>query len=516
MDVRLPPLPSLQVHLVERGGFKSFIKVCWPQIDPAPLIHSWHIDEIADHLEAVYRGQIKNLLINLPPASGKSSIVNVLWPLWCWIQDPSVKWIFGSNDPGLAHRDARRVRELIVSKWWRARWPHVRLNPRGSEAVGDFETDRMGARLSVGVGTRILGRHADIKVVDDPNKPQGLDGPVEVSRADLNKVIEWWTGVLSGRNVDVNTTRTVVIMQRLHEMDLTGYLLDQMRQGGEHFEHLCLPMEFEVAHRSITSIGGDRRTVEGELLAPARTNAEAVATLKKKYVSPRKIESQLQQRPSPRGGGIIKAHWLRHWGPCSPRCEERNCPGPLWDKLPVSVESMRQQQSWDLTFDGQEHNDYVCGQVWGEHGDYSILLHQTRAQLTFLKSLTEFENTCQDWPRAYIKKVENKANAMALENVLKSRIAGITLVNPEGSKAARLEACEELYESGRVVYPSPLLNPWVETVNFHELLSFPSGKNDDTVDATTQELKRHTKLSMAKRYEAANKGGRAWLAGVSG
>lgn len=508
-------LPAIQREWVRQAGLRAFVKVAWNRVDPAQYVHSKHIDVVCDHLEAVYRGDIRNLLINLPPGMSKSSLVNVLGPLYAWILDPSLRWIFGSNDPALANRDADRVRNVISSPWWSKRWPHVAID-KHSDAVGNYYTTAMGRRISVGIGTRLIGQHADIKVVDDPNKPLGLEGPVKASRRDLDRPIEWYTGTLSGRNVDIKTTRTIIIMQRLHERDLSGFILDAMKDGlGQRFEHLCLPMEFDKKNRCVTSIGGDWRQEDGELLCPERVDHEALKLLKQSYNNnQRYIEAQLGQRPSPKGGNIIKSHWLRHWGPCSPKCETRGCPGPVWPSCPPE-EQMRLESSWDLAFDGDDNSSFVVGQKWGRWNGFLVLLDQKRDQWTFLQTLKVFEQSAKDWPRAFRKLVENKANGPALENVLKAKVPGIKLVNPQGSKEERLEACEELYESGVVVYPSPLLHPWVEQVNFHEILAMPTGANDDTVDATTQYLKPFTEGDRAKKLAAANQGAREFFGHIT-
>jgi predicted phage terminase large subunit-like protein len=340
---------------------------------------------------------------------------------------------------------------------------------------------------------------------DDPNKPLDTEGTNEVSRAGLQKVIDAWDGTFSSRNTDVKKTRTIGVMQRLHEMDLAGHIIEGMRGGGEHFEVLRLPMEFEAASRCVTKVGGDWRKEEGELLCPERLDAEAVETLKSKLKNPRRIAAQLQQRPVPRGGNIIKSEWIRHWGPCSDGCIERNCPGPVRSGPRRPEDFATMEASWDLTFKGKTTSDFVVGQAWGFSKNEAELVDQVRGQWSFLQSVNAFKAFSAKWPRAYIKRIEDKANAPALVNVLQSEIVGMKLVNPEGSKSDRLEATEAIYEAGMVIYPSPKLCPWVDQINLHEILNFPAAAHDDTVDATTQALKKMTTGNRADRWAAFNK-----------
>lgn len=508
---------AIDVEYVRRGGFKSFIEVCWPQIDPEPFVGSWHIDEIANHLEAIYYGEIRNLIINIPPGMSKSSVTCVLWPLWIWIQDPRKKFICASYEPELALRDARRMRNTVDTDWFQARWPHVHLAGKDdSTAASRFYNDKMGFRVSVGVGQRITGWHGHYKIIDDPNKPLELEGVIaEPSKESLQKANVWYDNTFGSRNVDVKKVATLLIMQRLAHNDLTGHLLEKMREGtGERFEHLRLPMEYDSREPCVTAVGGDRRKEDGELLCPERIDAEALEILKLKLGSVRTQEAQLGQRPSARGGNIIKGHWLRHWGPCSAKgCRDRKCPGPVWDGDPPPPESeMRLEASWDLTFKKGTENDYVCGQVWGLVGGYTILLHQVRDRMSFTELLEAFQDVAKKYPRCYKKRVEKAANAEALRSMLHKKVAGIDLESPKGSKEDYLKAVTVLFESGHVIYPSPKLHPWVEEVNFHELMNFPSAKHDDSVDATTHEL-IHVVGGGLERLKAINDALRAGLMG---
>lgn len=489
---------------VRQLGLQAFVQIAWPKIEPSiPYVHNWHIEEICAHLEAVSRGQISRLIINVPPGTSKSIITSVLWPLWEWTWQPGTKWMYASFDETLSVRDARRVRNLLQDPWWRSRWPEVEI-PRGaSESWSEFENNRGGFRFSTCIKGKATGRHANCKVIDDPHKPMKMDGTVEISQAEIQAANDWHANTWSSRNVDPKNVKEVIIMQRLHMRDLTGYLIEQWTAAGTPFEHLRLPIRFEAGNPCRTRIGGDRRTQEGEILDKQRMSDASIKQAQVDLRTERNVAAQHQQRPVPREGNTIKGHWLRHWGPCSLGCKDRQCPGPVFETLPP-IADMRIESSWDLTFTGKSTSDYVCGQVWGFWRHYAILLDQIREQLTFSETLRAFERMADKWPTCWKKRVEKAANAEAMRNVLEKKIVGIDLEGPKGSKGDYLEASQPLFEAGVVIYPSPKLNPWVEVVNFSEILNFPTAPNDDTVDATTHALYQMARGSMVNIIKAVN------------
>jgi len=478
---------------VRRFGLHGFVETCWGQLEPGAFVDGWHIEEMCRHLEAVTRGQIKRLIINVPPGFSKSLIVSVFWPLWTWIEDAGKKWIFASYDLGLAWRDARKMRNVLLSQWWHDRWPHVFLPPTESKAVSVFDNNRGGFRFSTSVAGPVTGRHAHVQVVDDPHKPLDLDG-LQPSEKKIEMAINWWRGTMATRTADPQSMARVIIMQRLHERDLTGAMLDGAREGGEQYEHLCLPMRYEPERRCKTAIGGDRRDVVGQLLWPARFDEPAVASLEAGLVTERNKAAQLQQKPVPAGGNIIKTGWIKHWG----------LPGSEVNELPP-IEDMMIMMSWDCRFKTEDTGSFVVGQVWGIHHMIRFfLLDQVRDRWGFTETLREFEKLWTKWRTAWVKLVENKANGAALANVLQGRIPGIELDNPDGTKEERLQACEPLFEAGAVFLPPPgPAYPWVDGY-VHELTSFPAAANDDQVDATSQILKRFAKGSRLKELMAAN------------
>ena len=214
----------------------DFIRQAWHVLEPAtPYIHGWHIDAMCEHLEAVTRGWIRNLLINVPPRHMKSLAVSVFWPCWEWTQHPERRWLYASYAQSLSIRDSLKCRRLIESDWYQAHWGQV-FQLRGDQNQKmRWENDKTGYRLASSVGGSLTGEGGDRLVADDPHNIQQRE-----SDTIREGVLQWWDEVMSTRLNDPKTGAKVLVMQRLHERDLSGHVLEQ---GG--WEHLCLPAEYE-------------------------------------------------------------------------------------------------------------------------------------------------------------------------------------------------------------------------------------------------------------------------------
>ncbi len=452
----IPSLVQIEREIGLRGSVKDFLRLSWPIIEPGrKFLDNWHLDAVSEHLQAIHKGDIRRLIINVPPGTCKSLLTSVAWPTWVWIRDPGFRFIVASYDGNLTIRDARRQLQIIDSAWFKARWGD-RILIGKDPAAGDFTNTAGGFRYSASVEGPVTGRHADCQIVDDPIKPKNL------TRKALDGCIDWWDGTMSSRMADPTTGRRVMIMQRLHDDDLAGYCA---RSGG--YELLRLPMRFEPKACSYTKIGGDLRTTDGELLWPARFPESAIASLEREMGS-RVAAAQLQQNPVPDGGNIFKKEWFKHY-----------------TTLPAKFDHIC--QSWDLAFKGTNNSDYVVGQVWGQVGGTFYLLDCVRDKLSFPETLEAIRALTKKWPRVTMKLVEDKANGPAVISTLEKEIPGLVAVNPEGGKEARANAIAPLYEAGNVYHPHPSICLWVSD-HEEEMLRFPFGSYDDSVDAATQAL----------------------------
>lgn len=465
------------------------MRQAWPIIEPATeYVHGWHIDAICEHLEAVTRGDIKNLIINIPPRHMKSILVSVMWPTWVWINRPDVRWMFTSYSQDFAMRDSLKCRRIIESPWYQVRWGDAYRLTDDQNSKTRFENDKTGFRLAAGVGGMSTGEGGNVVVCDDPLK--ATDAHSAAARHAVNR---WWDETMTTRRNDPKASARVVIMQRLHEDDLTGHLLAKMEAGGTQYEHLCLPVEYTPTARA-TRIGWrDPRRMPGELLWPQRFDAASIAELKADLGS-YGAAGQLQQMPAPAEGGIFKRQQWRFWipkGSAVPPYRTALDDGTLYEhpqrELPEAFDQML--QSWDMAFKDTRNSDFVAGQVWARSGANRFLVDQEFGRLDIIATVKAVRAMTDRWPKAGLKLIEDKANGPAVIAMLRDEIGGLVAVEPEGGKEARAHAVIPQIEAGNVYLPHPALYPWV-TALIDRAAAFPNAAHDDDIDAMTQALNR--------------------------
>lgn len=447
---------------VLEGGDARFASVR-KGLTPPKFSHGWHIDALAEHLQAVAHGQISRLLINISPGTMKSVECSVLWPVWMWATiDPALRFIFSSYSEDFTKRDNRRSKVLINTDWFQERFPHVKV-AQTPETQLEYHNTAGGERHGASTNSGVTGKHVHGIVEDDPLKLQ--DARSKRARDDA------WTyhsEALGSRLLPEGGWR-VVVMQRLHEDDISGRILERAGDDADSYVHLRLPMEFESKFRCKTSLPFvDPRTEEGELMWPARLTPAYVRALK----SPNGLGSygfaaQYQQRPTPAEGGIVKRDWWRRW---------TVLPEKLTNHL-ISV---------DCTFK-KAGSSFVVFQAWARDGASAYLLDQYRDKADFAETVRKLVVFCARWPQAALKLIEDKANGPAVISTLKSSIPGLVADEPKGSKEERLAAVSPFIEAGNVYIPA--VATWVDGY-IEELCIFPNGANDDQCDATSQALLR--------------------------
>lgn len=305
------PLPACPVKNVQQAlgirqqaaefSLAEFVRQAWHVIEPAtPYIHGWHIDAICAHLEAVTDGRLNRLLINVPPGTMKSLLVSVFWPAWEWGPRnlPHLRYLTTSYSEKYAKRDARKMRDLIESDWYREHWGNRFELTRSGET--SFANDANGNREAMPFSS-LTGGRGDRVIIDDPHSTETAESVAD--RARTNRIFR---ESVPTRLNDPARSAIIVIMQRLHEDDVSGLIIKQ--ELG--YETVILPMEFEAERRCSTSIGfTDPRTTDGELLFPQRFDRKTVER-DKRIMGSYATAGQFQQRPAPRGGGMFKRHWF--------------------------------------------------------------------------------------------------------------------------------------------------------------------------------------------------------------
>ena len=376
-------------------SLKEFVKSGWTVVEPAtPFVEGFHIDAIVEHLEGITRGEIRNLVINVPPRHMKSLLVSVFWPAWEWIRWPQRRWLFSSYAAQLSTRDSLKCRRLIESLWYRNNWGDKFTLTSDQNTKGRFDNDKTGYRLATSVGGAATGEGGDRIICDDPHNVQEAE-----SNAIRESTVDWWDTVMSTRLNDPKTAAKVIVMQRCHQLDFSGHVLEQ---GG--WKHLCLPAEYEGPRRETVLGWKDPRTEVGELLWPEQFGPKELEELKRSMGS-YAAAGQLQQRPSPAEGGILKRAWWKYYRVAPQRFDEMI-------------------QSWDCAFKDTASSDYVVGQVWGRIGADKYLLDQVRGRMDCPTTIRAVKRLSEKWPKAVAKLVEDKANGPAVIAMLRHEVEG--------------------------------------------------------------------------------------------
>lgn len=466
-------LPEHQIarEQVERKGLHEFVRREWMTAQPGvEFVDSWFVGAVSEHLQAVSCRQIKNLVINMPPRHGKSTIVSVLWPAWHWTIDPTHSFYVAAHSDSLLNTQGLQFLNVLRSSVYRGAWPTISVKPNA--ALQHARNSLGGLRKSGTVGAAITGEGANTQIVDDPIDAQNRNSKLELARA-----IDWFDAVASSRYAGLPADfARVIIMQRLNEKDIAGHALDVHK-----YEHLCLPMRYvpRCQWDRGSSLGKlDPRTTPGELLSPGMFTEAAAEKKFKEAGSPAEAEAQWQQNPIPKAGGIIEDEWLRRFW--------------TWEQL-GKLEKLAWIQSWDFGFKGKNvGHSRVHGALWAYGHGQAYLIDSTKpAHINYSQSKAEFlaAQKRPHWARAKAKYIEDKANGTAIMSDLANEVRGMIEVEPDGTKEERLIRHSPAIEARLVWMPHANVVPFTDEL-IHEIVSFPNGAYDDVVDTTTQALDR--------------------------
>jgi hypothetical protein len=484
--LNLPSLRDIDIALAERS-LAQYTKQAWEIVEPATdYIHGWHIDAICDHLEAATRGEIQYLIINIPPRCMKSLLACVMWPTWVWATKPATRWLFSSYAETLAIRDALKCRRILESPWYRWNWGHMFRLTGDQNQKSRFENDKTGFRLATGVGGGNTGEGGDFIVVDDPLKAKDAH-----SDAMRNEVNDWWSGTMSTRGNNPKQVVKVVIMQRLHDDDLTGNLLAKARNEGVHYEHLCLPMEYEPGRCHLTTGWKEPRAEPGELLWMQRYDAEDVDKLKLE-LGPQDSASQLQQRPTPEGGGIFKSDW---WDIVTGRNRY-----DMGDKA-IANKTLARWLFVDSAFKDKDSNDYSAVSVLELWPDYRLALRSVWMERILSAFLPDkLDELARRWNvdgklRGVV--VEDKGSGTTAIQSLRATAPAwlaemIFEFQPNGTKEYRARQASIWCGRDCILfpYPSPETTWIFDTIDGEsgQLFRFPNAAHDDFVDTLTMAI----------------------------
>jgi predicted phage terminase large subunit-like protein len=454
-------LMNVERELCKRS-LAHFARRAWHVLEPAAeLKWGWALDAICLHLEAVTDGRITRLLMNVPPGSMKSLLTGVIWPAWEWGPKnmAEMRFVGTAHEETLAIRDSRRCRDLVKSEWFQKLWP-LELSS-DLDGKREFGNVRKGVRQARAF-TSMTGVRGDRIILDDPISADNANSPAKLEAARLA-----FTETLPTR-VNSDKSAIVVIMQRLNEKDVSGVIAEM----GLPYVHLCIPMRFDKARRCQTSIGWqDPRQEDGELMFPERFGEQQVAELEKTLGS-YGAAGQLQQRPAPRGGGIIKEQWYRYFTSL-PRLEFRTIHADTAQKT-------------------GEANDYSVFQCWGRSitGE-AVLVDQIRGKWEAPELLTNarafwLKHVANTTSPLRSMMVEDKVSGTGLIQTLRREGIPILAVQRDKDKISRAHDSAPFIESGNVLLPIDA--PWLSDF-LQESSAFPGGANDDQLDPMFDAIK---------------------------
>lgn len=476
------------------GGLYRFVQDFWYVLEPeTPMVDGWPMEAICDHLEAVTHGEINRLLINVPPGFCKSLLVDVFWPAWEWaIGKHHLRYLTFSYSATLTERDNTRFFDLVSCGQYQQLFPHVRLVKVGERKVSNTGK---GWKLASSVGGVGTGERGDRVILDDPHN-------VKESESDTvrTETVRWFREAMSNRLNDLQRGAIIIIMQRVHEEDVSGAILSL----GLDYCHLMIPMEYDTGRQMPNDLGWvDPRAAndnDGELAWEARFPPQVVAQTKRE-VGPYAWAGQYQQMPAPRGGGIIQRDWWQLY-------ESDDGKFPVFDLILASLDS---------AFTEKEQNDPSGLTLWGLFTDpvskrkRVMLVHAWRKHLAFSGPREErlpnethqrwvlrtqknwgliewLKHTCE---RFKVEKllIEAKASGISAAQELRARYKNldftVQLCQVSGDKVARALAVQPSFSQQMVYAP---VRDWAEMV-IDEMAVFPKGKYKDLTDSATQALK---------------------------
>jgi predicted phage terminase large subunit-like protein len=454
LEAQLLKLEKLKQRELSQTKFIKFVEKVWPT-----FISGRHHKIMADAFERVASGELKRLIINMPPRHTKSEFASYLLPAWFLGRFPHKKVIQTSHTAELAVGFGRKVRNLVDSEVYHDIFPELNLQA-DSKAAGRWNTSKGGDYFAIGVGGAVTGKGADLLIIDDPHSEQEA-ALAQVNPEIYDKTYEWYT---SGPRQRLQPGGAIVIvMTRWSQKDLTGQVLKSAAQrGGEEWKVIEFP--------AIMPSGGP--------LWPEFWSLEELEALKEELPNS-KWQAQYQQQPTSDASAIIKREWWQIWE----------------HDTPPSCEFII--QSWDTAFLKSERADYSACTTWGvfykdddtgERQANIILLNAFKKRMEFPELKQRAYEEWKEWePDAMI--VEAKAAGSPLIFELRQMGIPVSEFTPSkgNDKIARLNAVADLFASGRVWVPN---RNWAEEL-VEEVAAFPAGEHDDMVDSMTQALLRY-------------------------
>jgi predicted phage terminase large subunit-like protein len=461
---------------VLRQHFEFFARKVFRTLCPGQtFVPAWFILAITYQLELIRCGVIKRLIINLPPRSLKSLLASVAFPAFVLGHNPTRRILTASYSTELAFKHSNDFRTILASPWYQEIFPDTRIGPY-KDSETEIELTRRGFRLATSTGGTLTGRGGDLIIIDDPIKP--IDAISDAKRTGAN---EWFRNTVLSRLDDKRTGAIVIVMQRVHRDDLTGFVLGQ---SPDEWTVLSLPAIAETDESIALTFGRVHHRHAGDVLSPVREPLQVLEQLRRQLGSDL-FSAQYQQAPVPLCGLMIKRHWPRPYR-----------------ELPPASAGRFILQSWDTAAKGGPDNDWSACTTWLVTNDCQFyLLDVWRGRVDYPTLKAKVQELAKQWD-AHQVLVEEAGTALGLLQELRYQVRGITGVKPERDKVTRMAIACGPFEAGQVHFPERAA--WLVELEA-ELFSFPDSRYNDQVDSISQAI-NHTRSSgvwRLRRFLAA-------------
>lgn len=488
-----------------------FLKRAWPIFDSAPWVDGWCVEAIAEHLQAVVDGQIRRLVINIPPRCSKSALCSVAFPAWVWTQrrhshtsGPGASFLYASFKDNLSKRDSTACRKIIQSQWYQERWGDRFSLSEDQNTKDRYNNDKGGYRLITSIESKgATGDGANILILDDCNSAKEIE-----SEAIIESTLDWFDGTLGTRLNNQKLGAIIEIQQRVGENDVTGHILSKNK--GE-WTTLVLPMRFEKWRKTYVSPIGwsDPREEDGELLWPERFGEEEVSALET-WLGKWRAAGQLQQRPEPRGGGIINTDWWLLWEhesyppmdfvlaclDTAYTTDTLNDPSGMivWGVFSGDTKAYTTQI---VNHDGR--NVIRPDSTYSEFAPHIMCMYAWDEYLELHDLVKRVYDTCVRM-KVDLLVIENKAAGISVAQEIRRLYSrerfGVKLFDPKSQdKTSRLYSIQHFFQEGLVYAPD---RPWLEKVR-HQVAMHPRGKHDEFVDLTSMGLRELRDMGLLVR-----------------
>ncbi len=456
--------PLVADHLSH--SFSAFVKKAWTVLQPnRKLIWSWHYDYLCEYLTMVKEGRLLRLIVNVPPRTLKSTMITIMYPVWVWLTEPSHNFMAACYSAELSTEHSLMRRKLLQSEWFQRLWGDKFHMSADCNQAAQFMNDRGGQMIATSVGGSPWGRGCDTGILDDPLSADQAQSDTERTRAN-----RWINTTFRSRLNDPATGAIILVMQRLHELDPTGFLLEQ--EPGI-WTLIRIPLEAEEDERWVFPLSG--RVVErrrGEILQPDRFTP---AVVNEKRVCRLIFAAQSQQRPAPVEGNLIKRTEVKYYGGIDPST------GQADERLPEHFDW--KLISVDCAFKDLATSDFVAICVIGVKGRKKFILNFVNKHLDTAATEAEILRQREVHRPLCAVLVEDKANGPAVVQRLKTTVSGVVEINPRGGKIARMFAVAAEWQAGDWFVDRNAA--W--TPDFIEqITTFPNARHDDMCDSMSQ------------------------------